>query len=102
MRLKVPPAGLSQLPSVRFRPGKRGLRALAYLLSFVLGKSGHNVQGEVIRFREVTRNETDPGFHKPGNEVNISGKPVQLCDREDRSEERRVGKECRSRWSPYH
>ena len=23
---------------------------------------------------------------------------VQLC----RSEERRVGKECRSRWSPYH
>ena len=23
-------------------------------------------------------------------------------DREGRSEERRVGKECRSRWSPYH
>src|SRR3712207_7860623 len=22
--------------------------------------------------------------------------------RQDRSEERRVGKECRSRWSPYH
>ena len=22
--------------------------------------------------------------------------------RSDRSEERRVGKECRSRWSPYH
>ena len=21
---------------------------------------------------------------------------------DDRSEERRVGKECRSRWSPYH
>ena len=25
-----------------------------------------------------------------------AGKPL------DRSEERRVGKECRSRWSPYH
>ena len=24
------------------------------------------------------------------------------CGREIRSEERRVGKECRSRWSPYH
>src|SRR5688572_31608245 len=24
------------------------------------------------------------------------------CDRLARSEERRVGKECRSRWSPYH
>ena len=23
-------------------------------------------------------------------------------DQEERSEERRVGKECRSRWSPYH
>jgi len=25
-----------------------------------------------------------------------------LRERPDRSEERRVGKECRSRWSPYH
>src|SRR2546429_9080753 len=24
------------------------------------------------------------------------------CGRKERSEERRVGKECRSRWSPYH
>src|SRR5258707_8908179 len=28
--------------------------------------------------------------------------PVQLLSRPPRSEERRVGKECRSRWSPYH
>ena len=25
-----------------------------------------------------------------------------VTDGSDRSEERRVGKECRSRWSPYH
>ena len=24
------------------------------------------------------------------------------CESDGRSEERRVGKECRSRWSPYH
>src|SRR5688572_10612909 len=38
------------------------------------------------------------------------GGPLRLCgkrtakriNRRDRSEERRVGKECRSRWSPYH
>ena len=29
-----------------------------------------------------------------------SGKSIE--GRDDRSEERRVGKECRSRWSPYH
>ena len=28
----------------------------------------------------------------------VDGGYVKLC----RSEERRVGKECRSRWSPYH
>src|SRR5215510_3868220 len=27
---------------------------------------------------------------------------VRLVERAGRSEERRVGKECRSRWSPYH
>jgi len=39
----------------------------------------------------------------------LKGKVVDVKDREviieiegDRSEERRVGKECRSRWSPYH
>ena len=42
-----------------------------------------------------------------------SGTDIPLCDegraqlnelkeRFERSEERRVGKECRSRWSPYH
>ena len=29
-------------------------------------------------------------------------KGVNLHPIHDRSEERRVGKECRSRWSPYH
>src|SRR5580693_10025629 len=27
---------------------------------------------------------------------------AHASERDDRSEERRVGKECRSRWSPYH
>src|SRR5258708_2538163 len=30
------------------------------------------------------------------------GRSTGLCERLTRSEERRVGKECRSRWSPYH
>src|SRR3712207_9346327 len=30
------------------------------------------------------------------------GDPVVAIAAEPRSEERRVGKECRSRWSPYH
>src|SRR5256885_6365491 len=34
--------------------------------------------------------------------VDEQGVEAALLDIGDRSEERRVGKECRSRWSPYH
>ena len=34
--------------------------------------------------------------HRAGKELHIN------CNDYTRSEERRVGKECRSRWSPYH
>ena len=30
------------------------------------------------------------------------GKTAEFIEKYFRSEERRVGKECRSRWSPYH
>ena len=44
---------------------------------------------------------SDEGF----SGKNIQGRPEfqrMLIDIQERSEERRVGKECRSRWSPYH
>ena len=36
--------------------------------------------------------------------IQIGGTACGECESENlqRSEERRVGKECRSRWSPYH
>ena len=37
-----------------------------------------------------------PDLRMAGTAVTVSVPPG------DRSEERRVGKECRSRWSPYH
>src|SRR3712207_7204450 len=33
---------------------------------------------------------------------NLRGEPILAKYFLERSEERRVGKECRSRWSPYH
>src|SRR5256885_3961676 len=35
----------------------------------------------------------------PGEDLDLGAEIAPLGDR---SEERRVGKECRSRWSPYH
>src|SRR5687768_18172416 len=52
--------------------------------------------------------EGDISTVSPSTIAVISGAGVQLQDNfasagiNPRSEERRVGKECRSRWSPYH
>src|SRR2546430_3419035 len=35
----------------------------------------------------------------PADQAHVTLRPIEL---RYRSEERRVGKECRSRWSPYH
>jgi len=42
-------------------------------------------------------------FQPDEGELLLDGEPVRFRSPLDaRSEERRVGKECRSRWSPYH
>src|SRR5256885_15659491 len=43
-----------------------------------------------------------PGLEFKGDRDGFPGKDEVADYFEDRSEERRVGKECRSRWSPYH
>ena len=46
----------------------------------------------------TTRDRNKP----PEERTPMCGVPYHSCDSYIRSEERRVGKECRSRWSPYH
>ena len=41
-------------------------------------------------------------FYTWGNVSAIDREKQVLAIKPSRSEERRVGKECRSRWSPYH
>ena len=47
-----------------------------------------------------------PTYQMIGGRVEDGETPLDAakreCHEELRSEERRVGKECRSRWSPYH
>ena len=51
----------------------------------------HNISFEEAR--AVFKNENARLISDPEHSVN---------EEQFRSEERRVGKECRSRWSPYH
>ena len=43
-----------------------------------------------------------PGQHGQRRSGKASDYRLQIREKQKRSEERRVGKECRSRWSPYH
>ena len=68
--------------------------------------------------RKIEAAESDPAFsflHRcagvfdidlmallEGHTAKLSGLQVTRAGEGVRSEERRVGKECRSRWSPYH
>ena len=41
-------------------------------------------------------------FNKKGEMCSVAQREFHQYFPKPRSEERRVGKECRSRWSPYH
>src|SRR2546426_2506923 len=63
----------------------------------------HALDGQVFGLAErLVQADGDPGMAL----VDLALDRDHVHDREDlvllRSEERRVGKECRSRWSPYH
>src|SRR6266511_4639504 len=51
---------------------------------------------------EPGRRASDPAPAATAAELERDDPPVGCNGRSARSEERRVGKECRSRWSPYH
>src|SRR2546428_8211718 len=52
-----------------------------------------------VRTRLVKSNKTVIGESRPSR---VRPRRRLVIAPENRSEERRVGKECRSRWSPYH
>ena len=71
-------------------------------LVFALGNEDFgvdvNIVREIVRVPPfITRVPNAPGYIR--GVINLRGTIVPVSSR---SEERRVGKECRSRWSPYH
>src|SRR5258708_25600373 len=73
-----------------YRPEEEGRWALPH------GEFGLEVIALIgqWRFRE---HRSVPEMHQA-----LAARGIRIAQRSVRSEERRVGKECRSRWSPYH
>ena len=67
-----------------------------YQLLKMAGKSMLEQIGEVERERLEYKEYIEQWIHEIKTPITAM---KLLCER---SEERRVGKECRSRWSPYH
>ena len=69
--------------------------------------TGHRILNEVskeFKFWNMWNDNGDKGYFCPEPMTAMINSPNLSLPREvsGRSEERRVGKECRSRWSPYH
>src|SRR5258708_5196435 len=78
--------------------GKMDLAHRGTLFLDEIGELPLGIQAKLLRVLEERRFERVGGTQSIDVDVRI----VVATNRDLRSEERRVGKECRSRWSPYH
>ena len=73
----------------------------------VLGVLATQVENMIVSSADLSNSDKTDGFLKKTHAFvkgDFSGAFLQagVAELTMRSEERRVGKECRSRWSPYH
>src|SRR2546428_10956423 len=109
MRLVVPAGGLQSLRQAVTRPDQRGVedehlakfgfRGVEFPL-LQIGPAEFEMRCGILRIARECLAQQGRGFgHATALELNRAGSHIGVLKR---SEERRVGKECRSRWSPYH
>ena len=78
-----------------FGPVRGGLGYSVIIVGFILGAITGTVAGQVIAMAMISL----PVMMRYGYNMRYA---TGVLAASGRSEERRVGKECRSRWSPYH
>ena len=78
-----------ELIKLLYKENTLSQRAISKRLNCSLGKTN-----------ETIKNLKELEYINDDNSLTDLG--IDLIKKNKRSEERRVGKECRSRWSPYH
>src|SRR5260221_14499511 len=102
------------MEDVRALPGVKGAGFGSDAPFMTIGDTdGYTVEGEpplpTGEYNDALYREVTPGYLEMLGAKVKEGRLLEESDHEGgalavvvRSEERRVGKECRSRWSPYH
>jgi len=86
---------------LRSRSGER-IQFLAFVVPALALIAIGLLYPAIVTIYRSFQNNTATEFVGIDNYHTIFTDPEQLRLLRNRSEERRVGKECRSRWSPYH
>src|SRR2546426_1814095 len=76
-----------------------GVEAITEIGEYLRGGGGKRIRPALLLLSSKLFNYQGRGAIRLGAVVEIIHTATLV---HDRSEERRVGKECRSRWSPYH
>src|SRR5256886_340457 len=84
--------------------GEQSMKTESYTISYTVDQSPQEVFDAINNVRGWWSGEIDGGTDKLGAEFTYRYQDLHRTTQKitERSEERRVGKECRSRWSPYH
>ena len=89
----------------KVRPGRAILSiGFTFLVAGVIGVVGYSVAKPILQYSGAEHSQTQPEetLSSAAAETAAPEESASAAVTETRSEERRVGKECRSRWSPYH
>src|SRR3712207_1236862 len=101
--MTTPPEVGARIEGLALAPPAYGCNRLEALLALEGKRVSAITVQKILNDKGLgTRHERWLALERQNAERAIELTPEQAAFLEKRSEERRVGKECRSRWSPYH
>ena len=89
---------------ISFYNGRPGALGTVQLKSETVRRVSPNKVMSVLKYASAldAAKESATNIDLAGSGINQYARKITVGGMAERSEERRVGKECRSRWSPYH
>ena len=94
--------GVSKVTTKRWLEGAGGEKTSFPDMLRYMQAVGMNIRAVIPQSQSEKEAVLESRLSEIQKELAICKDALKQAEKERRSEERRVGKECRSRWSPYH